>query len=337
MKKNLFIVLVNSIFILHSLQAIETDQKPQGKPFALCKRLKKISPDAPQSEYKKLATLWHNNNLSTCECAWDIIRKKRQKALYPLIQDNYITQEQITNIDIITERLKKKRENEKERLIIEIPEDLPEKYQQEVVNHFISNFYIEFQKYQKTQTNRSILTSNPSAEVFQIYEDSPLSTPDNPVKIPRGFRLFLPDTFQNESKLSRKATLQHEEHHALSYHNIQNELIKNEIENDLDNREFPDKEMNRLIRALELEADIIPAACGSLECAQALTESDLKDNVTDFDLARTIGGQALSNSVRQLTVLESPKITHPTTETRQKWAQRIYKLRLQEELLNESL
>jgi len=71
MKKNNFF-----IFIYFSLQAMEK----QEKPYHFCQKIKKIHINAPESEYEKLAQLLFENDLSLCECAWNLVKEKKQKS-----------------------------------------------------------------------------------------------------------------------------------------------------------------------------------------------------------------------------------------------------------------
>ncbi len=303
--KNKKIFLIYIFLFCLSLQAME---KKREKPYHFCRRIKKIDINAPESEYKKLAQLLLENDLSACECAWNLVKEKKQKALTLLKDNKYLTQEGISKVEEFIEKIKPKKSDHV--LIVHIHEDFPSELIKEVEDHFSAHFSVEFRKDKHTKSTG--VTRDFVADYSDKNSESTLTAEPSS-------HLYLDDFFKQEKRLTRKGILLHEEQHIYAEHYLETYLVKNEIMDQLNIDKFPkdNKEFNKFNRAIETEADIILGACSdSFECARALAE---KNFITiaphNYD----------------------PTATHPTNHARMKLAWRIYKLKKAEKELKNRL
>lgn len=308
MHEKLFKMKKHSItFLLLNLISF-TMEFAKEKPTYLCRKIKKIKPDASEADYEKLVQLLHDNDLSVCECAWNLIEEKRSKALNILKNRRFLTQNDIIEIDDNIDKIQQYDLANKNRLIVHIPDDFPEELKKEISDHFATNFSTEF-------TND--ITNEPlsCSRNLLIRENS---TKDKPLRtiVASSFNLYIDKSYKNKSYLSRKAGLLHEEQHMLSNHYLLEFLLQNDIKENKKINDFPEIDFNKVSRALELEADIIPATCDSLECAHIMTKNDLSDHYTKEDF-----------------YYSKVDKTHPTREAREAWTQKIYNLRKAEEKL----
>lgn len=325
MKKYLYILTTICLFSIHTLQTQTTQEE---KSYHLCQKIKKIKPNAPASEYKKLVKLLHDNDLSVCECAWNIVDEKRQKAFTVLRDKKFITDE---NIDTLNERMEQIKEDKEKQLYpleVTIPENLPQEIIEEVVDYFSPSFSVKLKKYPiEKETfllnfdSKPLLMKKPkSASTTTDFQKIIVDSRQNIEIQIKQFNIFLPENFKDESELSRKATFQHEEQHMFSDHCIEDDLLYDQIQKNKGDNDFPSNEFNKYSRVHEFEADIIPAACGeTCECAQALANANFSHHVVKFD------------------PYSENQPTHPTAQARQKLAKKISKLREQEELLKAKL
>lgn len=305
MQKILFILF---FFFCSSLHSTESKKE---KPYHFCQRIKKIPINASEADYKELAQLFLENDLSVCECAWNLVKEKKQKALTRLKSKNYLTQESISKIEKF---IKQEKLACPINLIVHIPEDFSPELIKEIGSHFSPNFFVEFREDNCTK---------PTGVIRDVLLERTMSSseknPEFSIKPQSTFHLNIDVWFKREKSLSRKGILLHEEQHIYSDHDLETYLLKIETLNQLNIDKIPkdNKEYNKLTRAHETEADIIPGACGdSLECAAALSECHLT-TISPHNYDATA--------------------THPTTYVRQIWARRIYKLRKAEEELKNQL
>jgi hypothetical protein len=311
----LFLLITAAITLQTNAMENSNVENQQSKEATFCPLLKKINPEAPDIEYKKLAQTFQQHGVSACICTNYLLELKREKAEAAVRSEWNISHKSWDTLKSLQKILYNESINENKTdpcVHVSTDKSIPNPVMEQIIHNIAQNQIHQKAIIQKTDAVCAGVQPN------GVFNASLNDNDGGDVSFSIRSLIFYPtvwslsEPFIELNREQRQAVIEHEIEHLKRNHGWEKSLAYSAAtlkQANLQQTQFFDSSsMLKLSKLQEYEADLYPAACKA-SVASAL-HSFFKNNK--------------SSEIK----------THPHPQKRENWVLRLSKLKKAEEQLN---